>query len=179
VLGGSFTSRLNQNLREKHGYAYGAGSGFALRRFPGPFVASAAVQTDKTADALREFFNELEAIRRPVPPDELEKARNFLALGLPADFETTGQISARLQEMVVFDLPTEYFESYVDRLRAVTAADVERVAKQYIRPDRFAVVVVGDQKVIDAPIRKLGLGPVTVLAIDEIFGPAPRILPTQ
>jgi zinc protease len=175
VLGGSFTSRLNQNLREKHGYAYGAGSAFALRRFPGPFVASAAVQTDRTAEALTEFFRELDAIRQRVPPDELEKARNYLALGMPADFETTGQLIARLQELAVFELPRDYFDEYVDRLQAVTAADVERVARRYIRPDRFVVVVVGDRATIEPRIRALELGPLAVLSLDDVFGPAPQV----
>ena len=178
ILGGSFTSRLNQNLREEHGYAYGAGSGFAMRRFAGPFAAAAGVQTDKTAEALREFFNELNGILEPVPEEELDKARNLLALGLPAGFETTGDLTARLQEMIVYNLPMDYFPNYVSNLRAVTAGDVARVARKYIRPEQVAVVIVGDRKVIEPDIRVLGLGPVTALGIDDVLGPAPRIAPT-
>ncbi len=92
ILGGSFSSRLNQNLREQHGYTYGAGSGFDMRLGAGPFYAAAGVQTDKTADALREFFNELNGILRPVPPDELARARNYVALGFPAGFQTSGDL---------------------------------------------------------------------------------------
>src|SRR5690606_38041865 len=77
VLGGSFTSRLNQNLREKNQYSYGASSRFDMRLSAGPFLAGAGVQTDKTAEALREFFNELDAIGT-VTPDELTKAKNYL-----------------------------------------------------------------------------------------------------
>ena len=91
VLGGSFTSRLNQNLREEHGYAYGASSRFDMRLSAGPFTASAGVQTDKTAESLTEFFNELEAIAAPIGADELAKAKNYLALGFPGDFETLGR----------------------------------------------------------------------------------------
>ncbi len=83
ILGGSFSSRLNMNLREKHGYAYGAGSGFDMRIAAGPFAASAGVQTDKTAEALQEFFNELEGVRKPVPADELARAKNYIALRFP------------------------------------------------------------------------------------------------
>ena len=173
VLGGSFTSRLNQNLREKHGYAYGAGSGFAMRRSAGPFVASAGVQTDKTAEALAEFFKELNGILEPVGAEELDKARNFLALGLPADFERTEDVTARLQEMIVYDLAKDYFSRYIERLRAVTAEDVHRVARQHLRPDRFAVVVVGDRKTIEAPIRGLKLGPVATMTVEELLGAAP------
>src|SRR5207248_10087570 len=83
ILGGSFTSRLNQNLRETHGYTYGASSTFDMRLAPGPFVAGAGVQTDKTADALREFFKELEGIHKPVDSEDLTKAKNYVALGFP------------------------------------------------------------------------------------------------
>ena len=178
ILGGSFTSRLNQNLREQHGYAYSAGSGFAMRRTAGPFVAAAGVQTDKTAEALAEFFKELNGMLQPVDTAELSKATNYLALGLPADFETTGDLVARLQELIVYDLPTEYFSKYVERLRAVSAADVQRVARQYLRPDRSVVLIVGDRKTIEEPIRRSKLGAVTTVTVDDLLGPAPDPLST-
>lgn len=171
ILGGSFSSRLNLNLREQHGYAYGAGSGFDMRGAAGPFFASAGVQTDKTADALKEFFVELAGILKPVPADELARAKNYLALGFPGDFETTGDISRRLEEMIVYDLPGNYFDSYVSRIQAVSAADAQRAAQKYIQPDKFAVVVVGDRATIEAPIRALNLGPVTLLSVEQVFGP--------
>ena len=91
---------MNQNLREEHGYAYGANSRFDMRLSPGPFTARAGVQTDKTAESLTEFFNELEAIAAPIGADELAKAKNYLALGFPGDFETIGDLAARLEELV-------------------------------------------------------------------------------
>lgn len=169
VLGGSFTSRLNTNLREKNGYAYGAGSSFDMRRAPGPFFAAAGVQTDKTAEALTEFFAELNGILAPISAEELDKARNYLALGFPRDFETTGDLARRLEDLYVFDLPDEYYSQYVERVQAVTAFDVARVSRTYIQPDRFAVVVVGDRSVIDAPVRALKLGTVTIVPVDEVF----------
>ena len=105
ILGGSFTSRLNQNLREEHGYAYGAASTFDMRAAAGPFYASAGVQTDKTAEALTEFFKELEAIRKPIPPEEIEKAKNFVALLLPRNFETTERVAGSLTQMFIYNLP--------------------------------------------------------------------------
>ncbi len=171
ILGGSFTSRLNQNLREEHGYAYGAGSRFDMRLAPGPFFASAGVQTDKTSEALREFFNELEAIGKPVPEDELTKARNYIVLGFPSEFETTGDLSARLEELLVYKLPDNYFEQYVPRIRAVTSADVQKAAAKYVQPSRFTVAVVGDRKTIEPGIRALELGPVRVVSVDEALGP--------
>lgn len=169
VLGGSFTSRLNQNLRERNGYSYGASSSFDMRADAGPFSAQSAVQTDKTAEALREFFNELDAIRRPVPTDELERARNYLALGFPSGFETTGSMAARLGELIVYGLPESTFTDYVGKIQAITAADVERAATQYVQPDRFAVIVVGDLATIEQPIRAANLGPVRVVTVDEIL----------
>jgi zinc protease len=170
LLGGSFTSRLNQNLREKHGYTYGAGSAFDFRLATGPFFAAAAVQTDKTAAALSEFFKELEGIRKPVSEEELSRARNYLALRYPRGFETTGQLAARLEQKVIYDLPDDYFTSYVDRIGKVTPADVGRVAAQYIDPQAVAVVVVGDRKKIEPGIRSLNLGPVRVFSVDDILG---------
>lgn len=170
VLGGSFTSRLNQNLREKNGYAYGASSGFDMRLSAGPFSARASVQTDKTADALREFFNELNAITNPIPADELEKAKNYVALGFPSEFETLGDLSAHLEELIVYKLPDSYFEDYVANIRSVTPAAVQKVAAAHIQPKRFAVVVVGDRKVIEPGIKALGLGPMTVMSVEEAMG---------
>src|SRR5439155_17219344 len=126
LLGGSFTSRLNQNLREQHGYTYGAGSAFDFRLSTGPFFAGAAVQTDKTAAALSEFFKELEAIRRPVSANELSRAKNYVALRYPAGFETVGELAGKLEEKAVFGLPDDFFTTYMDRVAKVTAADVAR-----------------------------------------------------
>jgi predicted Zn-dependent peptidase len=170
ILGGSFTSRLNQNLREQHGYSYGAGSRFDMRLAPGPFFAAAGVQTDKTSEALREFFNELNAITKPVPEDELAKAKNYIVLGFPSEFESTGDLSARLEELITYKLPDTYFEQYVPRIRAVTSADVQKAAARYVQASRFTVVVVGDRKTIEAGVRALNLGPVRVISVDEALG---------
>ena len=170
VLGGSFTSRLNQNLREEHGYAYGASSGFDMRLSAGPFVAAAGVQTDKTAEALREFFNELTAIAAPVGADELGKARNYVALGFPSEFESSSDLSRRLEELVVYQLPDDYFERYVANVQAVSAEAARKASATYIQPARFAVVVVGDRKTIEAGIRALNLGPVRVISVEEALG---------
>ena len=173
ILGGSFSSRLNNNLREVHGYTYGAGSSFDMRAGAGPFSASAGVQTDKTSEALKEFFIELNAILKPVPADELARAKNYVALRFPSAFEATGDISRRLEEALVYKLQDDYFAKYVQSIQAVTAADVQRAAQKYIAPDRLAVVIVGDQKAIEPGIRALNLGPIKVMTIDDVFGPKP------
>ena len=173
ILGGSFSSRLNMNLREQHGYTYGASSQFDMRAAAGPFSAAAGVQTDKTKESLTEFFNELNGILKPIPAEELARAKNYVALRYPGGFETTGDISRQLENALVFHLPDNYFSTYVQNIQAVTAADISRVAQKYIAPGRFAVVVVGDQKAIEAGIRSLNLGPIKVMTIDEVFGPKP------
>ena len=169
ILGDAFTSRLNNNLREVHGYAYGASSRFDMRLSPGPFYAAAGVQTDKTSEAVKEFFNELTRIHEPVPAAELEKAKNYLALLMPRSFETTRGTADALATAWVYDLPADYYTTYADRVRAVTAADVKRVADKYIQPDKFAVVIVGDRKTIEAGVKTLNLGPVTVIEAGDIL----------
>jgi predicted Zn-dependent peptidase len=163
ILGGSFSSRLNQNLRETRGYSYGAGSQFVYRPVPGPFVARSAVRTDVTDSSLVEFFKELNGIRdSAVSPAELTRARSYIALGLPGDFETTGQMGNQIGELLTFGLPPTYFDTYVRRVMAVTAADVQRVARTYFDPAKVDVVVVGDIARIRPGIEALDLGPVTV-----------------
>ncbi len=163
ILGGSFSSRLNQNLRETKGYTYGAGSQFIYRPVPGPFVARAAVRTDVTDSSLVEFFAELNGIRdSAVSNAELERARNYIVLGLPGDFETTGQMGNQIGELLTFGLPTTYFDTYVRRVMAVSVSDVQRVARAYFDPAKVDVVVVGDVAKIRPRIEALGLGPVSV-----------------
>lgn len=163
ILGGSFTSRLNQNLRETHGYTYGANSGFTMRRLAGPFTASASVVTAKTDSSLIEFFKELRRIRdEAVPAEELNKAKAYIALGMPGDFETTQGTAGQFLDLLSNDLPLDTYAGYIARINAVTAADVQRVARQYIDPEHFAIVVVGDRSQIEAGIRALNEGPISL-----------------
>jgi len=173
VLGGSFSSRLNMNLREKHGYSYGASSVFDMRVAEGPFYASAGVQTDKTSESLTEFFNELKAIGQTVPGDELSRAKNYVALRFPERFEATGDIAGNLETLLVYHLPDDYFSKYVQNIEAVNAATVQATSRKYIQPERFVVVVVGDRKTIEPGIRALNLGTLKTMSVDEIL-PAPR-----
>jgi predicted Zn-dependent peptidase len=161
ILGDAFTSRLNQNLRETHGYTYGAFSQFAAWRLAGPFAASASVVTAKTDSSLIEFLKELRRIRDEAVSDaELAKAKAYITLGLPGDFETTASSASRLRELLVYGLPLDYFDHYIARINAITTADVQRVARQYIDPDHFDIVVVGDKSQIEAGIKALNEGPI-------------------
>jgi predicted Zn-dependent peptidase len=163
MLGGSFTSRLNQNLREEHGYSYGAGSAFAMRLEPGPFAAQAGVQTDKTVESLVEFFKELDGIRAPAPDGEVTRARSLEALSFPGSFETTSEMAGQLADLVVYGLPETFFNEYVPRIQAVRPADVQRAATQYLQSNKFVVVVAGDLSKIEKPVRNQDLAPVTIL----------------
>jgi predicted Zn-dependent peptidase len=169
ILGGSFTSRLNTNLREDKGYSYGAGSTFDMRLGPGPMYAASNVQTDKTVESLREFFKELDGIRLPVPADELTRAKNYLALSYPGAFETSSGVASELGSLVLYGLPESYFNEFIGKALGVTAADVQRIAQKYVQPDRFAVVVAGDLARIEKPIRDANLAPVRVVTVDEIL----------
>ena len=169
ILGEAFTSRLNNNLREVHGYAYGASSRFDMRSSPGAFYAAAGVQTDKTAESLKEFFNELTRIHEPIDAEELTKAKNYLSLLMLRNFETGSSTANALAQAYVYDLPADYYTTYADRIRAVTSADVKRVADKYIQPDKFAVVIVGDRKTIEPGVKALELGPLTLVPTSEIM----------
>jgi zinc protease len=172
ILGGSFTSRLNQNLRETHGYSYGAGSNFVMRKTTGYFLASSSVQTDVTDKALTEFFKELNAISKTITDDEVTRARNYLALGYPADFASVQSMVGALSEKIQYQLPSDYFNQYVPNILAVKKADVLRVAKN-IDTANIAVVVIGDRAKIEAGIKALNLGEIRYLSIADVLGPLP------
>jgi zinc protease len=107
---------------------------------------------------------------QPVPADELGRGKSYVALGLPSGFETTGDISRRLEESFIYGLPDDYYTQYVPKIEAVSPADVQRIARTYLPTARMAVVVVGDRAKVEAGIKALNLGPITVMTIDEIFG---------
>jgi zinc protease len=166
ILGGSFTSRLNQNLRETRGYTYGAGSRFDMRRAAGPFTASAEIVAAKTDSALLEFMKELNAIHQTVTPAELSRAKRFLQLQLPGNFETTRDIAFQLIPVALYDLPLNYYDNYVQNIETVTQADVARVAQQYINPNSLIVVIVGDRKTIEPGLKATNVGPVLIRDIN-------------
>lgn len=173
ILGGSFTSRLNQNLRETHGFTYGASSGFSFRRSAGPFTASAEVVSAKTDSALAEFMKELRAIRDTVPSAELAKAKRYLQLGLPEDFETTGSIAGQMLPLITYGIPLDFYDTAVQNIGAVTQADVQRVARQYVNPDKLTLVIVGDRKTIEPGIRVLRPGEIVIRDVRDVLGEAP------
>jgi predicted Zn-dependent peptidase len=162
ILGGSFTSRLNQNLRETRGYTYGANSRFDMRRAAGPFSASAEIVAAKSDSALLEFMKELNGIRQSVPASELSRAKRYLQLQLPGNFETTQDIAFQLVPVALYGLPLDYYNNYVQNIEGVTEADVARVAQQYINPASLVVVIVGDRKSIEPGLKAAGVAPIVI-----------------
>lgn len=168
LLGASFTSRLNTNLRETHGWSYGAGSGYQMLRGAGPFSARAGVQTMATDSSLVEFFRELNLVRNElVSPEELQKAKNYVALRLPDQLETTSSVASQLANLETYGLDASFYDTFVERILAVTAEDVRRVAREHVRPESSVVVVVGDRASIEAAVRGANVGPVEIRTIDE------------
>jgi zinc protease len=158
ILGGQFSARVNMNLREDKGYTYGARTGYAFRRGAGPFSASADVQTAVTKESVSEFLKELRGIRGeiPVTAKELDYNKQSLIRAYPRGFETVGQISGQLSNLVVYGLPDSYFNEFISKVNAVTLEDVNRVANKYLTPDKLAIVVVGDRKTIEPGLKELG-----------------------
>jgi len=160
ILGGQFVSRINMNLREDKGYTYGARTAFEFRRAPGPFVLQASVQSDTTVDAAREALSEIRAIRaeRPVTTEELGTGRAALTRGYPRNFETADQLARAAAQLALYDLPDDYFTTFVPKVLALTARDITRVAADHIDPSRLVAVIVGDRDKITPSVASLDLG---------------------
>jgi zinc protease len=161
VLGGSFTSRLNTILRERMGVTYGARSRFLLRRNGGLFNAGGAVFTAAAARSAEVVVEEMTRLMSErVPPAELQRAQSYIALGVPRSFETTEDIAAHLREQLLYDLGDDYWQSYVDRILAVTADDIVAVAARHLQPDACVIAVVADQDAVRSSLEQTGLGDV-------------------
>jgi zinc protease len=161
LLGGKFTSRINLNLRERHGYTYGASSRFSGRMGPGPFTVSAAVATESTGAAAREVLFELRRIREAlVEPEELTETQSYLVGVFPYTMQTIGDLAKRLETLAVFGLPDDYYTRHLERITNVTREDVLDVARRHIDPEHVAVVAVGPAEALEPQLA--GLGPLTV-----------------
>ena len=161
TLGGLFSSRINLNLREEHGYTYGAGSFFGYRKGAGPFQVVAPVRTDVTAAALGEIFKELRRMAdAPMTPDELKLSIDSQVRSLPGLFETSANAAGSYANIYVYDLGLDYYAKLPAQLNAVTPAAAQAVAKKYLAPEQMLVVAVGDRAKIEPGLSKLNLTPV-------------------
>jgi zinc protease len=167
VLGGLFSSRINLNLREKHGYTYGAFSAFEWRRAAGPFVVQTAVKSDVTGASVREILYEIDRMRsEEISTDELTLATSYLDGVFPIRYETTSAIATALSNLVIHDLPERFYDDYRQRVRDVTTADVLRAAQRHLHPDRLRIVVVGDPAVITTPLTEIHGAPIETVTPD-------------
>jgi zinc protease len=167
ILGGSFTSRLNFNLREKNGFTYGASSSFAFLRRPGSFAARAAVFAESTAPAVREMLGELAGLQeRPVTAEEHAKARATLLMRVAEGLATTGGIAAGFGDIGLYGLPLDESHRFVAALERTTADDLRALAARYVDPDAACIVIVGDRAAIEPDLRDLGLPPPVICDAD-------------
>lgn len=172
ILGGKFTSRINLNLRERHGYTYGAASRIVGRQGPGPFMVSTAVATEKAGAAAREVLAELRRLREePVEPAELEETISYLTGVFPYTLQTIGEVAKRLETLGTHGLPDDYYQSYLERIAAVTREEILEVVRRHIHPERIAVVAVGPAEALEKQFE--GIGPVTVWAPQAVAQPTP------
>ncbi len=167
TLGGSFGSRINMNLREEHGYTYGASSFFREYRESGEFIAATLVRTDVTAPATKEMMKEIRNFPvNPSSPEELTAAKESSIRSLPGDFETTGAIAGAISRIFVNDYPLDHYAALPEKYEAITQSDIARVAKQYLHPDQLIILAAGDRSKIEGPLTDAGVGPVEVRDIN-------------
>jgi zinc protease len=163
VLGGLFGSRINLNLREAHGYTYGASSFYDWRRGPGPFVVSTAVESEVTAPALREILLEIDRIRdEKISVDELSLARDYLEGVFPIRYETTAAIASALATLAIYDLNSDYYDSYRTNIRNVSEDAVLQAARTHLHPELLQTVIVGDATTVRGSLADYSLDEVTV-----------------
>ncbi len=157
LLGGKFTSRLNLNLRERHGFTYGIFSSFSRRRARGPFTVSSAVNTENVGAAIAEIRGELERlVAEPVTAEELEETKSYILGVFPYTVQSLEGISARLRDIAVHDLPLDHWQRYPAEVQAVTIEDVQLAARRHLDPDRLTVVAVGPETELRPQLEPFG-----------------------
>jgi zinc protease len=163
TLGGGFASRINMNLREEHGYTYGAQSQYSFYREGGTFIAGGLVRTDITGPAAKELLYEISRFAaNPPTGDELKQAKDARIQSIPSLFETTQATAGAISSIFVYNRPLDYYSTVADKYRAVTANDVSRVARDDVHPDNLIIVAVGDRAKIEAGLKETNLGPIEI-----------------
>lgn len=165
ILGGTFTARINMNLREDKGWSYGARSLLLDAEGQRPWIVYAPVQTDKTSESIQEIIAELSGYtgENPATEEELSKTKSNKTLTLPGRFETIGAVSSGVGEIVRFGLSDDYYDTYADAIRSLSLNDVKDATKQVLRKDNLTWVVVGDRSEIEPKIRELGFAQIEVI----------------
>jgi predicted Zn-dependent peptidase len=160
ILGGQFVSRINMKLRQEKGLTYGARTAFDFRRGRGPFMLQTSVQSDATAEAIKESLTEIHAIRtdRPPTPEEVEIAKAALTRGYARNFETAEQLARALAQLVLYGLPDDYFDTFMAKVGEVTVDRTREVAVMHLDPDRLGIAIVADAAIVAPQIASAGLG---------------------
>ena len=168
VIGGSFTSRINMNLREDKGWAYGARTTLLQTKGQRPFIAYAPVQTDKTAESIIEIKQELSEFltTNPVTEDELQKVKDNNTLSLPGRWETVRAISSDLSQIITYGLPDDYWDTYTNKVRNLSSKKLQDAAEKAIKPDNLIWVIVGDLSEIEDKVRNLDFTQIKTLNAD-------------
>ena len=157
ILGGGPAARLFLNLREEKGYTYGVYSSFTALKYPGPWRAGGDVRTEVTQGAMTEFFNEFQRIRdQKVPVTELEEAKRAIVAGFALSLEKPTELLGYAITRQIYGFPADYWDTYPVKVMAVTAEDIERVARKYINPESVQIVAVGDVSKIKPVFEKYG-----------------------
>lgn len=171
VLGGQFSSRLNLNLREKNGYTYGVNSRFHYLQEAAFFAVSTSVDVENTTNALKEIHSEIIKIREGITTDEINFAKSSLTKRFPSNFETYRQIAGNITSKIIYDLPDDYFETYIDKINLVDADEVNKIAFASYHPEELLTVLVGDSKQILSQIKGEEFGDVVLLEYENLFNP--------
>ena len=168
IIGGSFTSRINMNLREDKSWAYGAFSLLLSTKGQRPFIVYAPVQTDKTMESMAELGRELKEFlgENPATQEELDKVKANNTLSLPGRWETAAAVLQDIGQIVTYDLADDYWNTYADSVRGLALPQISDAAEKTIKPDSLVWVVVGDREQIEARIRELEFGEITLLDVD-------------
>lgn len=163
-LGGIFHSRLMLKLREEKGYTYGASARFDFRRQAGPFLATSAVQTEVTKDAIQDMLDEIRHVHdQGLTEEELKLAKDFLVGVFPLRFETPDAIAGAIGGLVIYGLPDDYYDSYRQSIEAVTLDQASAAGAGHLRPEKLAVVLTGDADAVGDSLRGAGFGPVSII----------------
>jgi zinc protease len=161
MLGGLFSSRINMNLREEHGFTYGAFSVFQYQRTTGALLTGADVRTDTTAPAVTELYKELGRIRtEPLTSQELKLSVDSNVRSLPGLFATGDDIAGTMAGLWIYHLPLDYYKTLPEKLMSVTASQTSEVAKKYVDPNNMFLILLGDKAKIEPGVKALNLGPI-------------------
>ena len=157
LLGGSFTSRINKNLREVHGYTYGARSNFNWRKFTGDFSVETDVKNKITLKAVKEIINELRKIKdEKISEEELNHTQSYITGSFPLQLETPNAIATKVINLKLYDIKSDYYDTFVSNVNALSIDDILFVAEKYLHPDNLTIAIAGNSKEIKDEMKQLG-----------------------